>query len=483
MVKVSYNIKNRVKYTIYILFFSRYFISISIGRSVKLMKKNFFNTAKSAVEIAVEAGVNMAEAYLVTSKSLYIEVHDGKVETMKLAEDRGVGLRLIHEGKMGFAFSTELTLDGIKKLVSEAQSNTKSAQSDSYNNLPDPVNSYSSLELFDKDIQTVPVEGKIDMAFAMERVAKKHDKRIKIIENAIYQDGESEVLIINSKGVSANYRSTYFGMYLTLVASDGRDNQTGFALDYSLKYKNLNPEKIGRLAADRAVRMLGAKPIQSKRLPVVLDSYVAASFLGMLGSALTADSVQKGKSLFVNKMGEVVAADCVTIIDDGTLSSGIASAPFDGEGVPTSKTILIKDGRLENYLYNTYTALKDGVHSTGNSVRTSFKSTPETGLTNFYLEPGEMSFDSLIKDISYGLFVTEVMGMHTANPISGDFSLGASGILIENGEITKPVRGVAIAGNIAEILKSIEALANDLKFYGNKGAPSVRISEMSISGA
>ncbi|MCL0051901.1 TldD/PmbA family protein [Peptococcaceae bacterium] len=446
------------------------------------MDKNFFNIAQSAVEIAVKHGIDMAEAYCVTSKELYIEVRNGVVETMKLAEDKGIGLRLIHNEKVGFAFSTELTLDGIKNLVIEAKSNADGVHKDNYNALPLPCDDYPSLELFDENIGNTLLEEKIGMALTMEEVAKKYDKRIKIIENSIYQDGESEVFIVNSKGIAVNYKGTYCGLYLALVASEGEDSQTGFALDYSLKYKKLDPVKIGQLAAKRAVRMLGAKAISSRNVPVVLDSYVASSFLGMLGAALTADAVQKGRSLFVNKIGSDIASDCITLIDDGRLQNGIASAPFDGEGVPTKRTVLIRNGRLESYLYNTYTALKDGVDSTGNGVRASYKSIPETGLTNFYIESGNISFDELIKDIENGLYITEVMGMHTANPISGDFSLGATGILIENGELTKPVRGIAIAGNIVDMLKSVDAVADDLVFYGNKGAPTIRISQMCISG-
>ena len=215
----------------------------------------------------------------------------------------------------------------------------------------------------------------------------------------------------------------------------------------------------------------------------MLDPYIVTNFLGVIAPALSAGAVQKGRSLFKDKVGEIVASSNVTIIDDGTLNGGIMSTPFDGEGIPSQKTVLIDNGRLVGFLHNTYTANKENTKSTGNSTRGSFKSTPEVGTTNLYLNNGNIERNNLIRDVDNGLYVTEVMGMHTANPISGDFSLGAAGIWIKNGELTEPVRGVAIAGNMVELLKSIDAVGNDLRFFVGMGAPTIRIGEITISGS
>ena len=267
------------------------------------------------------------------------------------------------------------------------------------------------------------------------------------------------------------------------MGQEEEDNQTGFALQYRLKFAELDPETVGREAAEKAVRMLGAKQIGTQRVPVLFDPYVATSFLGVLAPALTAEAVQKGKSLFAQKIGQPVGSNVLTLVDDGTLPNGIASAPFDGEGVPSSRTVLIENGELKTYLYNTYTAARDGVSSTGNGVRGSFKSTPEVGTTNFFIQPGEVSQQQLMTDIKEGLYITEVMGMHTANPISGDFSVGAAGLWIKDGQFTVPVRGIAIAGNLADLLQSIEGVASDLTFFGGKGSPTVRIGQMTVSGS
>jgi PmbA protein len=204
--------------------------------------------------------------------------------------------------------------------------------------------------------------------------------------------------------------------------------------------------------------------------------------LGVLETAFSAESVIKGKSFLAGKDGKEVASPLVNIIDSGALEGQLGSSPFDGEGVKTGQTIVIKQGQLQGFLHNLYTANKMGVKSTGNAVRGSYKSTPEVGTTNFYLDKGKISREDLLKEIKRGVYVTEVMGMHTANPISGDFSLGASGLLIENGELTKPVKGIAIAGNLKELLMGIDAVADDLTFFVGKGAPTVRIQGITISG-
>lgn len=443
---------------------------------------DFLNNAEQAVNTAKKLGAHLAEAYLNNDKQLSIDVRGGQVETMKLAEECGLGVRVLVEGKVGFAFTSDLRGETVEKTVKEAMANAANTSADKYRNFPGPFPQYPRLDIYDSRIGSTGVEEKINMARVMEEEARAFSPKVKVIESASYQDGETEVVIYNSLGVSLSYRAAYCGVYIALVAGEGDDNQTGFDLDYNLHYSKLDPRSVGRNAARRAVRMLGAKPVTSQQVPVILDPYVAAGFLGILGPSLTGEAVQKGRSLFAGKVGRQVASEKVNIVDDGTLAGGIGSSPFDGEGYPTSRTILIQSGTLQGYLHNIYTAAKDGVSSTGNGTRGSFKSTPEVGTTNFFIEPGSVAPEDMIKDIQNGFYVTEVMGLHTANPISGDFSLGAAGIWIENGSFTRPVKGVAMAGNIVELLKNVEEAGNDLRFFGGRGAPTLRISTMSVSG-
>jgi len=446
------------------------------------MESGFKATAENAVQKAMRAGAGMAEAYLGNGRELVIEVRNGAVETMKLAGDRGMGIRVFQEGRTGFAFTTDLNDSAVDEMIGQAMANARSAEPDPRRTLPRPSPSYPQLDLYDPSIKAATVEHKIELARSMENEARGYDQRVSVIESSTYQDGEAEVILVNSNGISLQYSGAYCGMYIALVAGSGEDSQTGFALDYSLHLKDLDPVRLGKEAANRAVRMLGAKPGSTTQAAVVLDPYIATGFLGVVAPALSAEAVQKGRSLFAGKVGQQVASELFNVVDDGTLAGGIASAPFDGEGVPTSETVLIKNGVLQCFLHNTYTAAKDGVLSTGNGIRGSFKGTPEVGSTNFFLQPGNLSPEQIIGEVKSGLYITEVMGLHTANPISGDFSFGASGLWIENGKLSHPVRGMAVAGNIMEVIKNVDAVGSDLQFFGGKGSPTLRISRMSISG-
>lgn len=446
------------------------------------MKNKHLRRARLGVDFALELGAQKAESYISKSRELAIEVREGRVETIKLAEETGLGVRVMVDGHTGFAFTSENTRQAQDDAVRQALANARSTAEDPLRMLPGPVSAYPSMDIYDPDILTTPVEKKIELARLMEKEAKNFDPRVKVIESSSYYDGEVAITLVNSNGVEATYNGSFCGVYMALVAGEGQNSQTGFALDYRLKMAGLDAGKVGRDAARRAVRMLGAKPVPSGRVPVILDPLVATGLLGVLAPALTAEAVQKGRSVFAGQVDTKVASEVVTLVDDGTREGGVASAPFDGEGVPSSVTILIRDGILQGYLHNVYTAAKEGVQSTGNGIRGSFKSTPEVGATNFFIKPGEYTPEQLMEDIGSGFYVTEVMGMHTANPISGNFSVGASGIWIENGQLARPVRGVALAGNIKDVLNNIEGVGNDLNFFGGKGCPSLRIADMAVSG-
>lgn len=447
-----------------------------------MRKQGFLRRAEDAVDIAKKLGAPVAESYLSSAREFTVEVRDKQVETLKLADETGLGLRVLVDGKIGFSYTTDLGKDGVEAAVKEAVANAGNTAPDENRGFPRPFSEYPMLNIHDPQLSNVTKEEKINLAKSMEEDALAYDPRIKIIETSAYQDGEIEIAVCNSTGVSLTYRGTYCGVHLSLVANENEDNQTGFALDFALKYKDLDPSFVGNKAARRAVRMLGACPVKTQKVPVVFEPHVASGILGVLGPSFSGEAVQKGRSLFAGKKGQRIASDKVNIIDDGTMAGGIASSPFDGEGYPTSRSTLVQGGTLQGYLHNTYTASLEGTASTGNGTRNSFKSTPEVGTTNFFIEPGDIGPDDLLKNVGSGFYVTEVMGLHTANPISGDFSLGANGLWIENGSLAKPVKGVALAGNLVHLLKGVEEVGNDLQFFGGKGSPTIVVSEMSVSG-
>lgn len=443
---------------------------------------DYLAVAGAGVEAALASGADAAEAYLSSGTSIEIDVREGEVDTIKSAAEKGVGLRVFRGRQVGFAYTTDLSAQGLKAVAQRAVANAALTAGEDYYRLPEVVPEYPQVDIFDPGLPEKQIEEKIGLAKQMEAAARTHDPRVTIVESSTYQDGIIEVGIVSSTGISAYYQGAVCGLYIALTAREGEDHQTGFAMDFRPRFVHLDPEAVGREAAERAVRMLGARSQQGMEVPVVVDPYVMVSLLGMLAPSLTAEAVQKGRSLFAGQVGNQVASDKVTVVDDGTLDGGVRSAPFDGEGVPSSRSVLIEKGCLRGYLYNTYTAAKDGVSSTGNGVRASYKGGPEVGITNFFLEPGEISPEQIIGEISSGLYVGEVMGMHTANPISGDFSVGATGIWIEQGRLSYPVRGLAIAGNIRDLLNAVDAVGSDLRFFGGKGAPTVRVSKLAVSG-
>lgn len=445
------------------------------------MEESLLAVAQMAVEEARKKGIGFAEAYALRGYEVTAEVRHGQVETFKTARDQGLGIRVFDRQRAGFAFTTDLSREAVVGTVANALANAAQTSPDEYHALPEPE-AYPALELTDEAIETALLEEKVGLARRMEGAALAFDRRVKVIESSTYQDSRVEVAIVNTLGVAASYSSAACGLFISLAAEENGESQTGFALDYRRRYRELNPEAVGREAAQRAVQMLGARPCPSKKTTVVLDPYVATGLLGVLAPSLTGEAVQKGRSFFAGKEGQDVASPLITIVDDGALAGGLASAPFDGEGVPAGRTVLIEAGILQGFVHNLYTARRSGTRSTGNGIRASFKSTPEVGMTNFYLLPGPKRAEELIAEVEDGFYVVEVMGLHTANPVSGDFSVGAAGLWITGGELSRPVRGVTIAGNLRDLLMHVDGVGDNLRWFGSRGAPAVRIRDIAVSG-
>jgi len=448
-----------------------------------LQSSDFKAIGRRVTEMAIKLGGSAAEAFISRSRELSIEVREQHVETMKLAEEQGLGVRVIKDSQLGFAFTTDLSEAALDQVVRQAVANSASTAEDPYNKLPAPPAGFAPAAASDPEIEAVPVEDKIRLCKEIERQARAFDPRVTITERCAYTDSSYTICIVNSLGLEAEYHGAYCGAYAMLVAEENGEAETGFGFRYSLRYRDLEPAAIAREAAQKAVNMLGATTIPSGEMAAVFDPYVATNFLGLLSTSLSADAVQKGKSRLAGKIGQEVASPLITLVDDGAKEGGIISAPFDGEGVPTRRNVLIDRGNLQGFLYNTYAAGKEGRQSNGAASRGSFKATPEVGTSNYYIENGTIDRDELIRQTGSGIYITHVMGMHTANSISGDFSLGASGFLIEDGRLSRPVRGVAIAGNIFEFIKGIDGLANDLTFFIGQGSPTLRVSKMAVSGS
>lgn len=434
------------------------------------------------LKLAEKAGADAAEAYFLEHDNMAIEVRGGKLETLQQSREQGLGIRVIKAGSLGYAFTSDLNRTTLEEIVELAVQGAEYSNLDSGARLPFCASYDLSLAQFDSSIEKTTLDAKMNLALAIEQAALSADKRITKSERAAYEENNYAVFLANSNGLCVNYRGNFCGGYVWVVAEADGDIQTGSGLSYVTKLSKIDPASIGQEAALEAVRLLGAKSIKTQKLALVLPPQVATQFLGILATALTAEAVQKGRSLFAGKLDQKIASTVVSIVDDGSLADGIKTAPADGEGVPSQRTVLVEDGVLRTFLHNSHTAFKEGTESTGNGVRGSFKTAPEVGPTNMFFSPGTASEDELVQSVDKGLYVFDLMGIHTANPISGDFSLGVTGVLIENGKFTHPVRQVVLAGNIQDMLSQVQAVASNLRFYLGFGSPTLLVEPLTISG-
>ena len=437
----------------------------------------------AAVAVAAARDGEAVEAYAEESRHTDVEARKGEVEGLTSAESRGVGVRVVAGGRLGFAYAADPSDDEIVATVERARENAMLGTEDENNVLAD-ASEYEPIEgLFFDEQAAMPADDKVSLALQVERVAVSSDPSVDKVEQCGFGDAIGRVAIASTTGVSAEFRRTgCWCVAVTLAERDG-DTQTGFSFQVAHRAADLDPDAVAREAAERAARMLGAVKPQTQRVPVLLDPFAASSFLGVLAGALSAESVQKGRSLFADLVGERVGADVFTLVDDGRLLDGPAAAPFDDEGVPAGRTDLIGAGVLNGFLHNTYTARRGSTTSTGNASRAGYRSTPGVGATNFYVQPGSVSFESLLAKADGGVLIQDVSGVHSgANPISGEFSVGATGLRIAGGALGEPVREMTIASTLPDMLKSVAAVGSDLRFFSSVGTPSILIGEMTLAG-
>ena len=444
------------------------------------------DTARRAVEVAVDSGASEAEAWAERGTSRRIRVYDGEVESLSDAGGRGVGVRAFVDGRSGYAYGTDLSEGGVRETAEAAREAAEVADSDEYGGLPEDCGATPIEGLASPALGSWSTECKVELALAVERAARERPG-VTQVENAVYSDADGSVALANSTGFSARYDATQAWAYASAFAGEGGDLMTGLGVGLGRDPDALEPEAIGAEAADRALALVGARQPASRRCPVVLDAFVAASFIGFIGSMLSADAVQRGRSLFAGREGDEIAAPALALSDDATDSGGPSSSPFDGEGSPTRRTRLIEDGRLLTFLFDARTARKAGRATTANASRGSYRTPPSVGTSNLIVGPGTADLQALFREAGEGLYVTDVAGLHSGvNPVSGTFSVGASGRLIENGEASAPVRELTIASDLVSMLLAVRALGSEARwvpFGGSVKAPPILIAEMSISGS
>ncbi|MDL1970129.1 MAG: TldD/PmbA family protein [Candidatus Desulfofervidaceae bacterium] len=432
-------------------------------------------------KIAV-TGIENFEIYAIRTKSTIIQVKNGKVEFLNIAESKGLSLRIITEGRLGFSYTTDFRESALDQIVAQAKAGGLATSSDPFLCFPPPIHDYPQVSIYDQAAEKINLAAKIEFAKEMESAAKNYAPCIKRVRQSQFQDVVAEVYLHNHHGLDIAYQRTLYSGSILVMAEEKEEGEMGWNYAFHPYFHKLNPQEIGKEAAEIAAGMLGAKPIPTQKTNVIFINRVMSEILDVLSVAFRADEVQKGKSLLASYLDKTVMSPQVTIYDDGLYTDGYATRPFDDEGVPQQTTLLVENGVLKGFLYDTYTAAKEGKSSTGNAGRLGLETPPQVSLTNLYLAPGAISFSELLKTLHTGLVVTDVLGMHTADPISGDFSVGASGYWVERGERNFPVKGIAVAGNVLELFKNILAVGQDLRFFGHCGAPSVLIKGIQVSG-
>jgi len=432
------------------------------------------------------------ELYVSQASLFDVESKEAKVDHLEASNSWGMAIRVLKDQRIGFSYMTSTQPSRLQPTLEDAIAGAAATALDPCHDLAPPFKDLpSSPPIFDETLADVSEEVKIRMAKQLEEAARAVDPtRITRVRKASYHDILSRKTLINSNGLRFSYAATFASISVTVVAEQSGESEVGWDFDYSHFLQDLDVEKVGQSAGRKALGKLGGKKIPSGNYPVLLHNRVASEFLSPLAHSFLAEQVHKGKSPLRGRKGEKFFSSLLSIVDDGLLPGGISTSPLDGEGMPRRRTSLVIDGELCGYLYDRYWSNRENAssagprsESTGNSRRPGITSPPALGISNFFIDPGKNSFSALMESLYRGVLIEEVMGLHTVDPISGDFSLGCSGYWVERGEKAHPVKSIAVAGNLFDLFRNVIAVGEDLRFPGSVGSPSLLVSSLVISGS
>jgi PmbA protein len=453
------------------------------------------------VRRARRAGAQEAEAYFEDRQKTRIELRDQQVEMLSSAATRGLGLRVLVDGAASYVYTSDLRPRAFGDLARRAVALAREASPDPDGSLPEvgeapsgsapstgseqaaSADSGQDLNIFDPNLSEVEPERKIELLRAVERVARETDQRVRDTEVARYSDSFGTVTLANSRGLCASFERSFASVALVAIARQEGEALRGYGVSVGHGFGEISADDAGWQAAQRAVKPLGGRPLETQKATVVMEPDIAAELLRHIANALSGEAVLKGRSMFVGRLGERVGPDLLTLLDQGNLPGGLASAPFDGEGVACGRSVLVEDGLLRGFLHNTYTARRTGASSTGNAVRGSYRERPEVGSTNFSLSVEAMPLAQLLGGVQRGLHVLTTRNVGGINPVNGDYSVGAAGVWLEDGNEAGPVAGVTIAANMHDMLANLAAVADDFRWSpGAIGCGTIRIEGMTIAG-
>jgi PmbA protein len=444
--------------------------------------------AERAVEAALAAGAGDAEAYAAEASRREVRAHGGEVESLAAATQRGVGVRAWIGGRVGYGFGTDLSPGGVAEIAARAVAGARVADEDEFAAAPPAGGEPPSLPgLSDPTLGEWPTARIAELALAVERAALDADPRVVAVEQAVYADSAERVAIASSTGAGGEHESSDCYAYAQALAGGEGERETGLGFDQARGPGGLDAEFAGGEAGRLAAEMVGSVKPASRACPVVLDPVAAAAFAGLLGRALCADAVQRGRSPFADRLGEEVAAEAFVLRDDGLDPGGFAAAPIDAEGTPRQRTALIEGGRLCAYLHDAYTARRGDAASTGNAGRSGYRSPPKVAASNLVVAPGAAGLDELLRAAGDGVLIRDVAGLHSGvNPVTGVFSVGATGLAIRGGELAEPLREFTIAGDLTSMLRAVRGAGSEprwVPFGGSVSAPPLLIGELTVGGA
>lgn len=447
-------------------------------------RNEYEEIAASLIRLAAERGAEAAEATVAAGDEFEAQVRLGEIETLKEAGSRAAGVRLLFGRRAGSAYTSDLTPEGLRRMVESAAGLAAISTEDPQSGLPGAEELGSlpgDLGLYHASVDALDPAVGIDLARQAERAALAFDPRIDNSEGGSFGSSSGWRAFANSLGFLGSYRSSSCSLSVVPVATAGGRRERDYWFTSERCPERLeSPEFVGQTAARRVLRRLGARKAATQKVPVVFEPRVARSLIGHIFSAVSGDSVYRKASYLADLLGQKVAGSNITIIDDGTLPGLFGTSPFDDEGVPSRRTAIIEGGMLVNYLLNAYTARKLGLKTTGNASR-GITGNASVGHGNLFLQPGEETPEQIISSVRNGLYVTELLGSGV-NIVNGDYSRGAAGVWIENGELTWPVHEITISGNLRRMFEQIEAVGNDLEFRGSVACPTVLVGEMTVSG-
>ncbi len=439
---------------------------------------------QALLDEAKRAGIEAAEIFVSSGDNFRAMCVQGQIANYTVNATRGLSLRGLYQGKMGYAATEAFDEAAVSQLVQAVKESAELTEDEDVQEIYKGDETYPQVDNYQPALDEVEESRKLDLILDIEKKAKALDERIFQLNYNMISTGSGETRIVNSYGLNLQHRDNMAVCFVSATAKEGERVSTGAAFRVTRDFEELDANALAKEAVDEAIFMLKAAPVPSGTYRAIIDAKCMPDLLGVFSRVFSAESAQKGMSLLAGKEGEIIASEAVTLMDDPLLPGGMASQPFDAEGVATRTKAVIEKGRLTTLLHNLKTARKAGVKTTGNASKAGYAGAVNVSPSNFYLAPGEKSREELMADMGEGLVITEVSGLHAgANPISGDFSLIAQGYTVKDGKKDQPVEQITVAGNFYQMLKNIRAVGNDLTFPGSSiGSPSVDVGEIAVAG-